>query len=154
MRCLSLTQPYASLVVMDEKSYETRSWKPSKNMMDKIKGKPVAIHAGKKLPTWMISLPKTSIFARSLYDFYRNVDDLPLGAIVGTVEILGFVQTEKIVEYISPKEFAFGDYSAGRWAWNLWNPRMLKTPIPCNGMLSLWEVPSNIRAQLYTAEYF
>lgn len=36
-------------------------------------------------------------------------------------------------------ERAFGDYSAGRFAWLLANVRPLETPIPAKGALGLWE---------------
>ncbi|MDP3703221.1 MAG: hypothetical protein Q8R78_02410 [Candidatus Omnitrophota bacterium] len=50
--------------------------------------------------------------------------------------------------YINPtqKERAFGDYSPGRWAWELKNPRRLAAPIPCRGRQGMWDVPPEIEA--------
>ena len=45
MKALSLTQPWASLVVIGAKCYETRSWATN------YRG-PLAIHASKGFPVW------------------------------------------------------------------------------------------------------
>ena len=49
MKALSLTQPWAELVVLGEKQWETRSWRTSH------RGR-IAIHAAKKFPAWAIDL--------------------------------------------------------------------------------------------------
>lgn len=36
-------------------------------------------------------------------------------------------------------EVAFGDYTAGRYAWELGNLHVLTNPIVAKGQLSLWE---------------
>lgn len=36
-------------------------------------------------------------------------------------------------------EVAFGDYTAGRYAWELGNLHVLTKPIEAKGQLSLWE---------------
>lgn len=41
-------------------------------------------------------------------------------------------------------EFSFGDYAVGRYAWILTDMHVLKTPVPCKGALSLWDVPAEI----------
>ena len=64
--------------------------------------------------------------------------DLPLGAVVGTVEIVGCVPVEDVVDGLTEREKALGDYSPGRWAWVLKNPVMFDTPIPTRGKQGWW----------------
>jgi hypothetical protein len=166
MKALSLTQPYATLVVTGEKKIETRSW------LTHYRGE-IAIHAAKGFPKWAKDKSAGRYFVDALrrinnsdVGFTRWIDNLPFGAIVGTVEIFGVMETENIVsdyeydiklfnqmslEKFTEKERAFGDYSfepKKRFGWFLRNPRMLIKPIPCKGALSLWEVPQEIEAQL------
>lgn len=166
MKALTLTQPWASLVVLGEKSIETRSWKTS------YRG-PLAIHAAKK------AAPLEEWPAGAADELWRPIigvpppvepDDirlaLPKGYIVGTVElvsirqvhgytdqgpILGWPDREesgssigdlgKYVNATHPweQELAFGDYSPGRYAWLLRNPEAWENPVPARGALGLWE---------------
>lgn len=160
MKALSLTQPWATLVVTGEKQIETRSWKPS------ISGR-IAIHASIKFPKETRELTNIDPFSTSLADHGivnpELVNQIPLGSIVGTVEIIGCLPTDKIVsesvlykeflrqhglDRLTNKERAFGNYSANRYGWFLKNPIRLQKPIPCKGALSLWTVPSEIEQQI------
>jgi len=139
MQAISLTQPWAQLVVLGAKRVETRSW-PTR-----YRGE-IAIHASKGFPKpakeivqheWIYG------FALDPHGFF--VDNLPLGAIIGTVEITDCLPTEKADEiglYSHHAEWAFGDYGAGRYMWLLTNPCMFDTPMPCKGALKIWTVPS------------
>ncbi len=139
MKALSLTQPWAQLVVMGEKHVETRSWNT------KLRGR-IAIHASKKFPRPARDLSITDplyILALGL----DGVDGMPLGAIIGTVEITDVCRTDD-AQGISAKEAAFGDYGSGRWAWSLANEVQFFDPIPCRGALGFWEIPEDIAAML------
>ncbi len=64
---------------------------------------------------------------------------MPLGAIIGTVELVEIERVEAVVGVvIGHKEEAFGDYSPGRWAWQLANPVVFDEPRPWRGALGLW----------------
>lgn len=142
MKALSLTQPWATLVVTGEKQFETRSWKSN------FKGL-IAIHAAKSFPKSAKDEIYHSVFHNALAKWGFDAASLPLGAIVGTVEIVSYHQTELIDAHIvGLKEIHFGDYSEGRWAWRLRNPKILKNPIPCKGSLSLWNVPGDVEAKI------
>ncbi len=136
MKALSLTQPWAELVVLGEKQWETRSWRTS------FRGR-IAIHAAKKFPAWAIEL---AISNRYFVDAIKNYPPIkmPLGVIVGSVEIIAMQSTDAMLDVLGHKEIAFGDYHAERWAWQLSDPIMLDEPIPCRGALGLWEVPPDI----------
>lgn len=138
MKALSFTQPWAQLVALGEKKVETRSWRTSTRGL-------VAIHAAKAFPisAWVLS---------RRYPYYGPalepwISRFPLGAIIGTVEIVDTWRTSALTsggKVISAKENAFGDYGPNRWAWNLQNPKLLAEPIPCRGHLGLWQVPDEI----------
>lgn len=144
LKALSLTEPYASLVVIGEKENETRSWQTHYRGL-------IAIQAAKNFPAWAKGLLRVSIFKETLaaHGFY-SPQDFTLGAIIGTVEIVEMIRTDVILKSptFSEKEDLFGDYSPNRWAWRLANPKKLKTPILCKGALSLWEVPADVERQI------
>jgi hypothetical protein len=50
---------------------------------------------------------------------------------------------------ISEEEKMFGDYSEGRYAWELANIQKLPEPVPIRGQQSLWNVPPEIEELLY-----
>ena len=63
---------------------------------------------------------------------------LPLGAVVGTVEIVDCVPVEEIADTLTERERALGDFSPGRFAWVLRNPVMFEKPIPARGQQGWW----------------
>lgn len=140
MKALSLTQPWAELVVLGEKQWETRSWKTPR------RGR-IAIHASKKFPPWARELAENDAYYVSTLGKYP-ITRVVRGAIVGTVEILNMQPTDELRDLLGRKEIAFGDYQSERWGWQLANPVRLPEPIPCRGMLGLWEVPPEIVIQL------
>lgn len=128
MKAISLLQPWASLVVLGAKEYETRSWKT------KHRGK-LLIHASARMMREHIVLCRQPLFPL----FVPEPEKLPLGAIVGMVELVSVHHTEDVLQHISGQEIAFGDYGPGRYAWKLENPVLFETPIPCAGALSIWD---------------
>lgn len=48
------------------------------------------------------------------------------------------VPVEYVRGIINDDERAFGDYSDGRFAWKLADPRPFEYPIPMRGALGLW----------------
>ncbi len=138
MLALSLLQPWASLVACGDKEWETRSWRPSGQTL----GSTVAIHASKS-------------FKKADRDWYRFLcetlalnagpaDQMPLGAIVAVATLSALQRTEVVTEWIPPKERTLGDYSPGRWAWQLLGVRKLDVPIPVTGALGLWTMPDDV----------
>jgi hypothetical protein len=168
MKCLSLTQPYASLVAISAKRIETRGWRTS------YRG-PLAIHAAKGFPKDARANLDTFVFYGAFRPEHaamlqregvrlvpmacaREVaNSLPLGAVIATCNLVACVRTEDIppalrgtIYYggtllsavtaeITDQEHAFGDFSPGRFAWFLADIKLLPEPIPAKGSLSLWE---------------
>lgn len=139
MKALTLTQPYASLVACGAKKVETRSWKTS------YRG-PLAIHAAKTFAgiggmngAWGF------YFVNGVHDVlrshfgYKSPRDLPLGAVVATVELVDVDTTWNVGQSIDNFERIYGDYGPGRYAWVLENLKRLDTPIPAKGRQGLWE---------------
>lgn len=137
MKVLSILQPWASLVVTGHKTIETRSW------ATKYRGE-LLIHASKKIPTD----PQLYINIHDLCTksgFESNWHKLPFGAIIGKVNLVDVQRMESGIEHFmqhsnsdNEKEYAFGDWREGRYAWHLENPILFNTPIPAKGQLNLW----------------
>lgn len=131
MKVITLWQPWASLIIEDKKHIETRSWATS------YRG-PIGIHAAQK----PVNLWATTNFQK--YGIRYNSKELPLGVILGYTELIECIQiTEAYSAYVKkymPMEYAFGDYTPGRWAWLMdGNPVKLPEPIPAKGMQRIWE---------------
>jgi hypothetical protein len=138
VKTLSVIQPWASLIMMGAKGNETRPWATAYRGI-------IAIHASKGFPLWAQELCCEQPFQHALRaiswgypDGKHYAHDLPLGCVLGTVELVD-------VYCITPNnlppepERSFGDYRPGRQAWVLRNPTPFPYPIPARGKLGLWE---------------
>jgi hypothetical protein len=137
VRALTLTQPWATLVILGIKRWETRGWFPS----PAARSGRIVIHAAKG---WKAD---DRAFARELHD--RGIlpvtpEELPLGAGLGTVRLDGLARTPTALTFadVTELEQELGDYSPGRYAWQLGDPRPFPEPVPVRGMLGLWEWPA------------
>jgi hypothetical protein len=136
MKCLSLMQPFATLIVIGAKRYETRKWHTD------LLG-PLAIHAGRhfsdKARALCVQEPFRSFLARA---GYRQSADLPRGAVLGTVELVKCLPVPTVLSLLQdrPEELAFGDHRKARWAWQLARPLPLREPYRCRGRLGLFDV--------------
>lgn len=142
MKAITIKQPWATLIAIGAKQFETRSWKT------KYRG-PIAIHAGKTID-W--DAVQDDYISRALgsdrLDFTK--DNLPTGSVIAIADLVDCHQVlrsgypyHNIAEtsdlMISGSEIRYGDYSVGRYAWELDALLKLDTPIPAKGKLSLWE---------------
>jgi hypothetical protein len=136
MKCISVIQPWATLIVLGVKRLETRTWRtPHRGRL--------AIHATRNFPEAARARCLAEPFHSLLRDAgYLHSADLPRGAIVGAVELLDCVPGEEALRLVTDSpEPDFGDYGSGRWAWRLVNPCRLAAPVPFCGRLGLFEVP-------------
>lgn len=138
MKAISLTQPWATLVAIGAKKYETRSWSTN------YRG-PLAIHAAKGYPRSAQYLAQETQPFRDVLN--RPNEELPRGAIIAIVELTGCIHTEDFWN-LTEQERAFGDYGPRRYAWQLTNVRELQYPVPCKGALGLWTVPDEVMAKV------
>jgi hypothetical protein len=148
VKALPLWQPWASLVAVEAKRLETRSWPVPRGLI----GKRIAIHAT-KTPA---HLPLVGIepFARRLLEALEagtlvEVDEhLPLGFIVATAVIDRCdpitLEFRNALYRRDPDEGAFGDYTPGRFAWTLRDVECLDPPVPFRGSQGMFDVPNEL----------
>lgn len=157
MKAITIWQPWASLLACGAKQFETRSWAAS------YRG-PIAIHAAQRQPrAVMRELPvKTQ---QEIFDaLYKYLDiqsgalvRLKTGAIIAMAELVGchkitnigwsgtpgrriaWVDSELSSHYPTEREKLFGDWTPGRYAWEITNVKLLDAPIPAKGKQRLWE---------------
>jgi len=165
MKVLSVIQPWASLIVLGRKHFETRSFPTH------YRGE-LAIHASKGFPRDCKLITHREPYARLLDD----VSILPLGAVLGIVRLIGVTEiasggrttAEKIgavdevavlaiaedeadlnrvrvnsraaVTFaITRDEHGVGDFSPYRYAWELEVVERFEKPIPAKGNRGLWD---------------
>lgn len=142
MRALTIRQPWASLIATGVKRYETRS-RPTR-----VRGR-IAIHAGLALPfrrgITRCMAPDVTVFhfwrdglwIETGAGLQREMRRLPLGAVVATAELVDCVRTE---DTGTPTlERRLGDWTPGRWAWELADVRPLAEPVPARGKQGWWD---------------
>lgn len=138
-KIITLTEPWATLVMLGEKEYETRSWTTA------YRG-PLGIHAAKGMPRWAREIVATEPFSSVLCERLecKSVEhvlhalDRTRGCILGSANLRFVDRVEKVHEGLNFQERAFGDYSAGRYAWRFDRPERLVAPVPARGALGLW----------------
>lgn len=124
MKAITIKQPWASLIVSGLKDIENRTWKTN------FRGR-VLIHAGKSVSKngWREMNQKQIDVAANTNMIGAKFDELPFGAILGSVEIVDCVQNH-------PSLWA----EKGVWNWVLANPVMFPEPITgVKGKLSFWD---------------
>ena len=162
MKALTVLQPWASLIAIGAKRFETRSWETW------YRG-PLAIHASKKDGASLLSHEELNAMLEALkgsryevaHDWFgEGFDyDFPYGAVVATADLVDCLKVENV--WVSPgggaqsfmdvfagsgdkrvsirgDELLFGDFSHGRIAWVLENVKMLDVPAPARGRQGLW----------------
>lgn len=133
MKALSLFQPWASLCAGGMKRFETRSWQTP------YRG-PLAIHASKALPLAARDMWYVPDCREALAELgFKSVQELPRGVIIAVVNLVDCRRTEQVRP--RGRERSFGDFTRGRYAWELRDVVLLATPLPARGSLGLWDVP-------------
>jgi hypothetical protein len=132
MRAITLWQPWASAVALGLKRVETRSW-PTK-----YRG-PLAIHAAKRWAPEQRDKYETK--QQSFEDAGWNLDvPLPLGSLVCICELYTIIETDDWIG--SSRERSWGDFSEGRYAWQLMGARRILQPVPIlRGSQTFFTVP-------------
>lgn len=166
MKAITIWQPWATLLPLGVKLYETRSWATS------YRG-PIAIHAaalklpqvlkkcfpdedGKRMFLDTIAKELKGVYAsREIVDFLNS---FPTGSVVATARLVGchrisalhftrptlpggkrFIRRECGETFIpSGMELALGDWTPGRYAWEFADMKPI-APIPVKGKQGLWE---------------
>ena len=141
MKCLSVCQPFAELIVQGKKTIELRKWNT------KFRGE-FLVHAPQKIRIDDCKRLKMK-------------DTLTTGAIIGKVELVDVKKYENKSELKldSKKHLAQHDKSDNKYGFILQNPKQLKVPIPCNGQLNFFEFKpdllktDDIKIELFEEEH-
>ena len=150
MRALTLWQPWASLVAIGAKQWETRSWGTS------YRG-PLLIHAAMRNPP-KIDNPlvfEEMIQALGVADFA----ELPRGAVLAVVDLTGIWKlippgpTElPICPSCLNREMLLGDWANLRHVWRLRGGFRLRVPVHAAGKRGLWRpnaaIVTTIKSQI------
>jgi len=134
MKALTLYQPQAALVVFGDKDLENRKWFPPKALV----GERIAIHAANHWDKEFAAKYPVEVAALKESAEVR-------GAIIGTV-IIDFA-----VDTAAGLSGALRKYWAGPVGWIL-RSKIGVVPIYCRGYQKLWNVPHEIRRQIYTGD--
>jgi len=169
MKVISLLQPWASLIVAGHKKIETRSWNT------KYRGE-LLIHSSSGWSGLQNEISCKEPFYKLLTALgFTGVKaahkcGLPLGAIIGKVEIASTLETEKIIlckdagiplkedagfnKEAWDLETAFGDFTKGRFGWLTKNPVQFKEPIPAKGNRGFWNYDLKITEDILSSMGF
>lgn len=130
MKCLSIQQPWGSLICGGIKDVENRSWR-----VNDAPGR-ILIHAGKSMRFNPEELPLFFDVRMSnaiTCGYVPEIEDMPMGALIGYADIVGF--TEECTS-----DWAQEGHGA-EWKWQIENARLFKEPIPYRGRQGLFNVP-------------
>lgn len=152
---ISLWQPWAALVASGVKRFETRSWSTDHRGA-------LAIHAAKTRQGWEHAAPDVLEALRlSTYPDpkYRppapRQDDFAYGAVVATVELVSVIPIDELAgdvwQVAGSLDVALGDWSAGRYAWELICPEHVQPPVPVNGRQRLFPVEIDLGGRDWTS---
>lgn len=125
IKAITVHQPWASLIAAGLKEYETRSWETGYRGL-------IAIHAGK-------TKPKLNYADFGFED--DEPDPMPLGAVVAVAKLVNCTLTSQLLDEdkISIVESEMGNWSKGRYGWQLKILKRFDEPIPARGQQGLWD---------------
>ncbi|MEP6754446.1 MAG: hypothetical protein ABJA67_03010 [Chthonomonadales bacterium] len=137
MKAITIYNPWAMLIALSYKQYETRAWWAN------YRGK-IAIHAG--LSKEFLPSPAGVEEFASLLGIDESVagkiiklNAETLGHVVAVAELVDCVRSEKLRSEISDREHHLGDYSDKRYGWKLINIVPIK-PVKVRGQQGLWDI--------------
>ena len=141
MKCLSVCQPFAELIVQGKKTIELRKWNT------KFRGE-FLVHAPQKIRLDECKRLKIQ-------------SEMTVGAIIGKVELIGVREYENTaqIKIDSKKHLASNDESGNKYGFILQNPKQLRVPIQCNGQLNFFEFKpeltkiNEIKTELFEEEH-
>jgi hypothetical protein len=135
MKALSLWQPWASAIFCKDhegvvlKPDETRHWPTN------VRGR-IAIHAAKR------RMDSYGHYLSTLLAGSMNLNHIPFGCLIGTIEIVDCVKTETVKR--NQWQEVWGNYETGRYAFVLSGPQLFETPIPYIGRQGFFNVPDEL----------
>lgn len=164
MKALTIWQPWASLIACGAKKYETRPWATKYRGPIAIHA---AKQLDPNVFQFLLCKQATMEQLIKHGITPQNIDELPRGAIIATAELVNVwrivqhpgtnvdvaknipIGAESLTldkhapdfgDYFVPtaQEMAFGEWTPGRYAWELQNVKPLLEPIQIKGKQGLW----------------
>ena len=122
MKCLSICQPFAELIIQNKKTIELRKWNT------KIRGE-FLVHAPIKI-------------RKEAYEKLKINEKLTTGAIIGKVELVDVKKYESLKEIKIGKKKHFGSTTSQKriYGFILKNAKPFRIPIPWKGQLGFFDV--------------
>lgn len=143
MKCLSVSQPYADLIIQGKKTIELRTWNT------KFRGE-FLVHAPLRIKTE--TCKKLGI----------DKENLRTGVIIGRAELydVKVYNTTNELKSDYNKHFASREFLDHKYGFLLKNPKELRVPIPYKGSLGFFEARlhsktdyNDIKSELFDEEY-
>ncbi|MDJ0511574.1 MAG: ASCH domain-containing protein [Crocosphaera sp.] len=133
-KAISLHQPWASLIALGFKHFETRSWGT------KYRGKLVICAAKKNSKQQRLDYEDLASILG--IDLTQNPwESLPLGKAIAIVDLVDCIKmTPEFISAQSESEQLCGHWETGRFAWQLDDIKPIFPPIPIKGQQGLWDV--------------
>lgn len=126
MKTISLQQPYAELILQGRKTLELRTFNAT------FRGR-FALHTSQTVKEDVCAL------------YGLNVAELPRGALVGTVELVGTAPlTPETYEERRDEHMRPGEFISNLVGWELANPERFTHPIPFKGKQGWFSVPDEL----------
>lgn len=153
---ISLLQPWATLVILGAKKFETRNWKLNGSKVPSD----LYIHSSFRVPHDFFEVMAREPFKQFDYFFIKDKAVVcPVGSIIGKVRV---TRQDTTVDWIFDHtmhglgklnrkwemEHAFGDYGPNRYAWKLEDPIRLPEPVRCKGSLGRWLIPEDVSREI------
>jgi hypothetical protein len=147
MRCLTVQQPFAQLIVCGLKRLETRPWPTDYRGL-------LIIHAARhtEAPESMVDFANKLLRANG-----HDPPKLVRGAAIGAAFIAACYSARQwrehlpVASLINSDEEQLGFFNRSYFAFNLIEPVEFARPIPCRGQLHLWEPGSDLRKRIAAA---
>ncbi len=142
IKAISLHQPWASLIAMGLKNFETRSWGT------KYRGLLVICAALKNTKQQQSNYEDlASSFGLDLT--VHPWSSFPLGMAIAVCDLVDCIEmTEDFINEQSETERCCGHWEPGRYAWKLENVQPFPQPMPIKGKQGLWNIPPDEFEQL------
>ena len=154
MYAITLHQPWATLIALEIKTVETRSWPAPERLLGQV----IAVHAGKRMVWRPGECIEQKLRARLGEEWSRTI---PAGAVLATATLAGMARVEHVdltsghaVHDVDTEMGSaagtgrtpidpWGDFSSGRWLWSLADVKAFPKPVPAIGRQGLWRWTGN-----------
>jgi hypothetical protein len=126
MKALTICQPYAELILRDEKLVENRTWETA------YRG-PLLIHAGAS--------------RKWLHTYSPLPDRMDWAAIVGWAHLVTILPSDVILDGLQPPRWGYltrHGHVEGPCCWVLEEVQRFAKPIPYRGQQGLFDVPNEV----------